>query len=334
MSLITAYAEFNTLSSIEKDQLLQMIQKVLLTSSISINSELEGIRESRFLSGVICPHCGCEHVVGHGKYRGRQRYKCKSCLITFNDLSFSPMSGTHYQDKWPEYVELMCESRSIPYIAQELNISVPTAFYWRHKILNSMKKIDLNQVYGIIESDEKFFKESFKGQKKLTSRKAYSRGGSAQKRGISDEQVCVVVAMSRDGEILSKKAGKGRITADQIDSAIGKYISPNSVLCSDSATNYRSFAIKKGLQHEKVNAKNKKYVVNKIYHIQHVNSYHERLETWINRHFRGVSTKYLDNYLVWSRFLELNKKLDINNKKKKLFLTMFLGNISTVINCF
>lgn len=213
----------------------------------------------------------------------------------------------------------MCESKSIPYISKKLNISIPTAFYWRHKILNSLKEIDFNCVSGVVESDEKFFRESFKGKRNLTIRKPFKNGGKTANRGISQEQVCVLVAMSRTGEIISKNAGKGRITADQIDKVIGKYFTSNVVLCSDSATNYCSFAIKKGLQHKKVNAKIKKYVVSKIYHIQHVNSYHEKLETWINRHFRGVSTKYLDNYLIWKRFLELNKKLDMNAIKNNLF---------------
>ena len=38
-----------------------------------------------------------------------------------------------------------------------------------------------------------------------------------------------------------------------------------------------------------------------IYHVQSVNRYHEVLKTWINRELRGVSTKYLPNYLAWMR---------------------------------
>lgn len=98
MSLVTAYTEFKSLTTLEKEQLYHMIQKVILSSSFSIASPLNKIRESRFYNKVIWPNCKSEHVVGHGKYRDRQRYKCKACLITFNDLSLSPMAGTHYQN--------------------------------------------------------------------------------------------------------------------------------------------------------------------------------------------------------------------------------------------
>ncbi|MEO8837733.1 MAG: IS1595 family transposase, partial [Herbaspirillum sp.] len=41
--------------------------------------------------------------------------------------------------------------------------------------------------------------------------------------------------------------------------------------------------------------------LDKVYHIQSANSYHERLKTWIQRRLRGVATKYLPNYLAWMR---------------------------------
>lgn len=112
---------------------------------------------------------------------------------------------------------------------------------------------------------------------------------------------------------------------------IGDYISSNSLLCSDSAKNYISFANLKGLEHKQVNAHKKKYVIEKLYHTQHVNSYHGRLKKWINLHFNGVSTKYMDNYLFWHRFLELNKSLDKVELKKTLLTNVLAMNKSTTI---
>jgi hypothetical protein len=77
-------------------------------------------------------------------------------------------------------------------------------------------------VISIVESDETFFLESDKGKKNLTHRKPRKRGGSASKRGISKEQICVVVAYDRNGQILSEVAGKGRITALDIDAVLGR----------------------------------------------------------------------------------------------------------------
>ena len=64
------------------------------------------------------------------------------------------------------------------------------------------------------------FLESDKGKKNLTHQKPRKRGSSASKRGISKEQVCVVVAHDRNGQILSEVAGKGRITALDIDDVL------------------------------------------------------------------------------------------------------------------
>jgi hypothetical protein len=36
--------------------------------------------------------------------------------------------------------------------------------------------------------------------------------------------------------------------------------------------------------------------------------------------FQGVATKYLDNYLFWHRFLELNKKIPKKEQAKEMFL--------------
>ncbi len=75
----------------------------------------------------------------------------------------------------------------------------------------------------------------------------------------------------------------------------------------------------KGLKHEAINARNKEYVRKKIYHVQHVNSYHRRLKTWMER-FNGVATKFLNNYLIWHRFLEINKKLSSKENINELLL--------------
>lgn len=48
--------------------------------------------------------------------------------------------------------------------AIELEISTKTAFRWRHKILNVvMNHLSNDIVFGIVETDETFFAESFKG---------------------------------------------------------------------------------------------------------------------------------------------------------------------------
>ena len=94
-----------------------------------------------------------------------------------------------------------------------------------------------------------------KGKLPVTKRKPHKRGAKSKFRGISHEQVCVLVAMDRNGHMLSQKAGMGRITAKQIDAVIGNHISPDSMLCSDYARNYFYYAMLNGLKHETVNVR-------------------------------------------------------------------------------
>lgn len=56
-----------------------------------------------------------------------------------------------------------------------------------------------------------------------------------------------------------------------------------------------------------------------IYHIQHFNSLHGRLKTFMVR-FRGVSTKHLQNYLNWFKFIELFKEERESKKVEKAFV--------------
>ncbi|ANB57144.1 putative transposase [Anoxybacillus sp. B7M1] len=106
----------------------------------------------------------------------------------------------------------------------------------------------------------------------------------------------------------------------EIDGVLGKHIDTSALLCTDTATNYKKFATMKGLQHEAINVRKGIYTKKGIYHIQHVNGYHTCLKKWINR-FQGVETKYLDNYLFWHLFLELNKKMPFQERVKEMLLS-------------
>ncbi|XEC93104.1 IS1595 family transposase [Paenibacillus tarimensis] len=320
MEWLKLYEHFDELPQSEQLQLFQAMQATLFPESrVDIASMVGDIREVRFSNGLACVHCGSISVKRNGKYRSRQRYLCKDCGKTFNDMTASPISGSHYPHKWLNYFKLMLAGVSLPKIAEELGILVATAFYWRHKILNVIRSQGFTKLKGIIESDETFFLESDKGKRQITHRKSRKRGGVASKRGISNEQISVIVAHDRSGNILSKVAGRGRITADEIDKVLSGCLDSDVVLCTDSATNYKLFAKKKDIQHEILNGNKGVRVKKGIYHIQHVNAYHQRLKKWMER-FSGVGTHYIDNYLFWFRFLELYKQMSKKMMKRLIVL--------------
>ncbi len=301
------YRDFSDLSKREQLNLFKAIKEDLYPEEEpSIGNLLKDIRETRFSGGLACLHCGSVAVKRNGKYRSRQRYLCKDCGKSFNDMTNTPLPGTKHPDKWLKYFEMMVEGYTLPKIAEKLDIHVSTAFYWWNKILNAIRSLGNQDLKGVVESDETFFLESEKGKKEITHRKARKRGGKANRRGLSIQQVCVVVAHDRNGQVISQVAGLGKIKSTDIDKVLGAHVDTSALLCSDTATNYKKWAKDKGLQHEMVNAKKGIYVRKNIFHVQHVNGYHRRLKQWMN-HFHSVATKYMDNYLYWFRFLQQSK---------------------------
>jgi len=253
-----------------------------------------------------CPHCGHPKYVKLGFDKGAQRYKCKSCKRNFTEYTGTWMAGIHKKDKIDEYMVLMLEEKSLDKIKYELKINKKTAFDWRHKILSSIEEIDKDSFTGITESDETFMLFSEKGKRTL-SRKGRKRGTKAKKRGISNEQVAVIVTADRAGQQELSVATLGRIKKVDIENSIGSRVCDKTVLCSDSHVSYKGFAIDNTLEHHAVRADLKQYVKDRVYHVQHVNSMHNRLKKWLNDKFWGVSTKHLQQYMNWFRMKEALK---------------------------
>lgn len=316
MDLHSLLSGFRQLANEDKVVFLRRAQELLFSIG-GIAQYVPQVRERRFADGITCPHCGGKSVKRNGMYRRlgktdhvpRQRYYCACCGKTFNDLSASPIDGSWYADLWPHYLRLMLEGYSLARTAKELDIHPSTAFYWRHKILRAFATLDAEAFLGgVVEADETFFLESFKGKRNLTVRPPRTRGGTAKKRGLSQEQIAVLTAVDRTGGIVARRAGRGRISAVQIDTVLGPRIHQTSTLVTDKASTFLRFAVQRNLACKQVHASKKIYKVGGVYHIQHVNRFHSHLKAWMLR-FRGVATKYLDHYLAWFRMLELTKAM-------------------------
>jgi transposase-like protein len=155
------YEQFAELSEQDKLRFFNAIKEdIFPEQKTDITKMVSDVREKRFSNGLACVHCGSMSVKRNGTYRSRQRYLCKDCGKSFNDMTGSPLSGTKYAHKWFEYFEMMIEGKSLRKIAKKLKIHLSTAFYWRHKILFALQSIGHETLKGIVESDETFFLES------------------------------------------------------------------------------------------------------------------------------------------------------------------------------
>jgi transposase-like protein len=298
------------LNPAEKHRLREYLINAL-TASSSTGTVLQEINERKNKNGYRCPDCESEHIVRFGKYSTivdgeeivKQRYRCKACKKTFTDLTNTALYRTRRLNLWIKFIECMIEGYSLRKSAKLVgDVTHVTLFYWRHKLLSSLKQMEISNFEGIVEMDETYFLYSEKGQRKIKGRKPRKRGGSAVKRGISKEQVCVLVARDRDKKTFSRTLGMGRLTKNQLDKAIGHKLSKENTLCTDSWRAFKTYAADKGLNIYQFKSDGK---IRKkgIYHIQNVNNYHRRLKGWMQR-FNGVATKYLNNYLTWFEVLE------------------------------
>ena len=122
----------------------------------------------------------------------------------------------------------------------------------------------------------------------------------ATKRGLSDEQIPVMVTRDRSGATLTEVMGDA--TAASITRVLDPVVAKDVALVTDGAKAYRTFANATGRLHIALNASAGEHVCG-TYHIQNVNAYTSALKAWMAR-FKGVATAYLPSYLGWHRLIE------------------------------
>ncbi|MCK5354064.1 MAG: IS1595 family transposase [Methyloprofundus sp.] len=251
-----------------------------------------------------CPHCASPKFTHWGQSNDLPRYRCKACLKTFNVLTGTPLARLRHKSLWLHYADMMLESSTIRKAASELGIDKNTSFRWRHRFLISPTIHKPEHLTGIVEADETFFLESHKGEKGL-NRPPRKRGGKATKRGISSEQVPVLIIRDRSG--ITSEAILPRVTADALAEVLTPLLDSDAILCSDGHRSYQAFSRESGISHRPVNLSAGNRVIDKAFHVQNVNAYDSRLKSWMIR-FHGVATKYLDHYLGWQRWLDSHTK--------------------------
>jgi len=169
---------------------------------------------------------------------------------------------------WQDYADALSQSLTVRAAARQCGVSKNTAFLWRHRFLSEIAQHQDTQESGIVEADETFFLESFKGQRQLP-RPPRKRGGSARKRGLSAEQIPVLVVQDRSGQHADFQLEK--LDALHVEERLRPLIDRDAILCSDSAKVYVRFAKVTDITHHAVNPSQRKRV-NGPFHIQNVNA--------------------------------------------------------------
>ena len=168
----------------------------------------------------------------------------KSCGRTFNALTKTPMA--HLRQEGP-----LARSRPSDDRGQEpdedrgaLRRSSETAFRWRHRFLRAPASDKPRALRGIVEADETFILESFKGRWSDLPRKARKRGGTARHPGLHQDNIPILVARDRKGATFD--AVLPQVDSASVGAALASVITPGNHLIGDGGKAIAAFARRAG----------------------------------------------------------------------------------------
>ncbi len=284
-----------------RDDVPVTLSSQLARPSVRVGADVVAELGQRRLDSIGCPHCACRQIARWGQASGIPRYRCSDCRRTFNALTKTPLAHLRMKEKWVTQTEALIDGVSTAKAAKRCGVDDKTAFRWRHRFLASLAGDKPRTLSGIVEGDETFILESFKGKRSGLRRKPRKRGGKAVKRGLSAEQIPVIVARDRQGA--TTDAVLPKLNRVSIAAALGGIVTPSNEFCCDGGTAIVAFARKAGIPTHILPLPGKPNPRAPDFHINNVNAYHGRLKEWLRR-FHGVATKNLPNYLGWRRTLE------------------------------
>ena len=230
-----------------------------------------------------CLHCGARALVRWGETRtGLQRLRCKACRRTL-------LGGDrHGGGAHPPAGEARAGSAGHARAGAEL------VWRWRMRILAALRGIGAARLAGIVEADEKYFRELRKGSREWVRHarepsrfpkpdrlrwRDFRRLGLLLPAGLSKWQVPVLTLADRAGDRRADMLPDRR--AESLVAVLDAHIGTDAVLCSDGDGAYGLFARARRLPHYRLNAKTGPKVIDTAFHIQTVNYLHSRFETFM-----------------------------------------------------
>ena len=170
----------------------------------------------------------------------------------------------------------------------------------RHKILLALQQ--LPEVEAVLlgevsELDETFVLESYKGKPlpETLGRKARKHGARAQKRGMSDEYICICTGIQRGGSAYALSANRAKPDAEELTGLYKEHIAQGTLVLCDGLKSYRELLTVAECTVKDCSGISRDEKC--FYHLNTVNGFHSYIKQ--RYHFyRGVATKYLNRYNV------------------------------------
>ena len=271
---------------------------------IIFNTIMESAQSTDHKSEMCsCPYCSGNNVIRYGKKHGKQRFLCKDCDKTFVTTTNTVMSMSHQNAAvWEGMIEDTVNGNALSYSEKRLGVSHQVAFNMRHKILleletrNSAEPTLLDEVS---ELDETFVLECYKGKKlpDAIGRPARKHGAKAQKRGISNEYVCICTGAQRKSNVVIKSVNRAKPSSEEIAEVFAGHIADGALLLTDGL---RSYGILESLADCSI--KNVEDEKTSFYNLNTVNNLHSVIKKQYE-FYRGVATKYINRYCTLFKYM-------------------------------
>ena len=306
---------------------------------------------------MACPHCGSISIKKHGKIGGRQRYKCKDCGKTFCETSQTLMYHSRLAPaQWKGLLLGMVQNLPLQAIANTIGTSVPTVWHNRHKVCLALEEIykEQSEFIDIAECDEFYIPVSFKGKRDpaffidvldrmprhhrtyeekveyLKKNGLWDRlkseperlerlleSGNSYKKGISNDQTCVLTCKDRSGHFTIDPVSVGRLETNDLTKNLSGKFASDAILVTDSHSAYQGFARTEHIQLEQIESGKHS---NGAYNLGRINAIHSKLSAFYpEQEERAPATKYLGLQLKLFWWLEVNGTLSTQEKVDKLY---------------
>ncbi len=207
-----------------------------------------------------CPYChSAEHIRKGKNNLGLTIFKCKHCGKKFNILSQTPLEKTPYSwNIWVTILEKMLTNQSILttrkyLIDNELvdRIDKLTVSAMMNKLRFSFEYMPLPTLNGVVQCDEKHFKESQKGVKdpidvldpeRIKRRTGKRRAVASEYGTMGPEFATVCCAVDSSRHSVAKVVTMGQMSLEDFEDNIAIHFGNVSFLCSDMNTVYTQYA--------------------------------------------------------------------------------------------
>ena len=314
--------QFSQLTSYQKERLTREILNFIQFDQFVQNTHYS-----------VCPACGVNEprIIKKGFLGGKQRVLCKECGCKFVTTCGRLNYNSHQsEESWSIVILDTLNTIPLHATAAPIDCSEDTVFHMRHKFLLLLEQLLFEQgevMEGIVEIDETYVPDNYKGIKRTNGRKARKHGEPAVKRGLSEEKLCIFMGTNRIGSEVAKCVNRARPSSQEVIEVFGSSIKEKSMLINDGLfSNYE--LIKQNHLTNIIVSDHHEFT--DVIHLNTVNNMHSGFKT-LYRYYRGVSSKYLNRYLALYVFMRRFIGMDYQ-EKLMVFLQKTKGFMISLTN--